>query len=184
VKKLTWLVAIPCSAWAFSIGAADPAGRSETTGSHLGSDTAKRTVVQLNEPTEIDSILRLLEEGKNQEAIAVARDYEERFRSATSADEPSLREGHYYALNALCIALTKGADIDGALAACTEAIAIFPNRWTAINSRGTTYFAARRFDEALVDYRRALEVAPDATPASETIAQNIRLTEQRIAAPD
>ena len=66
--------------------------------------------------------------------------------------------------------------------ACTEAIAIFPNRWTAINSRGTTYFAARRFDEALIDYRRALEVAPQDTPASETIAQNIRLTEQRIAA--
>ena len=138
----------------------------------------------MNEPTEIATITRLIEEGRHEEAVEIARAYEARIRSTTPIDESLPGEQRYHALNALCNALLSAGDIGAAIDTCTRAIELIPSRWVAINSRATAYFASRRFQDAIRDYRRALEVAPDEPTIVDTIEHNIRLTEQRLDAAD
>jgi Flp pilus assembly protein TadD len=175
----TLLLLLAAAAGAQAAQAREPV---ERTGSRLGADTTKRTIVRLAEPAEIDRVLRLLEQNRTDEAIALAEDYLKSLDSASLVGgSPPLGE-RYSGLNALCVAFTKAGRIDEAIAACSEAIAISPTRWTALNSRGTAYFAARDFDRALADYRTALDVAPRRGSVVMTIEHNIRLAEQRLTA--
>lgn len=155
--------------------------RANRTGTRLQSDTTPRTVVRFAESNEIARILDLLELGQTDEAIGLAEDYVKSFDSAADVGGNALMQ-RYFALNALCSALTKAGRVDEAIDRCTDAIELSSSHWTAINNRGTAYFAAGRYDDALADYRRALEVAPKA--AIETVQFNIGLVELRLAEAD
>jgi Flp pilus assembly protein TadD len=50
-----------------------------------------------------------------------------------------------------------------------------PQRWSAINNRGTARYVAGRYAEALADYRLALRVAPGEPEIVATIEHNIAL---------
>lgn len=177
-------VIVVASAVSVALAAAGAAGAAEQvsrTGSRLGTDTTQRMVYHLTPPAEVDRVRTLIEDGRTAEAVDYARDYLDSLRSEVSADGGSLSRKRYFALNALCVALTKDGRIDEAIETCTRAVELFPRHWVAINSRATAYYASRRFEQALIDYRRALEVAPDQEGIVETLEHNIELTEQRLA---
>lgn len=155
--------------------------RVDRTGTRLQSDVTPRTVVRFSESSEIARILDLLELGRTDEAIGLAEDYVKSFDSAAEIGG-NARMQRYFALNALCSTLTKAGRVDEAVETCTDAIELSPSHWSAINNRGTAYFATGRYDDALADYERALEVAPKT--AIETIRFNIGLVELRLAEAD
>lgn len=157
------------------------AQRLETTGSRLGSTITGRVVTQIGTPHEIGDIRNLLERGQTEEALRLASDFLESLEtvSYTGASGSPIRE-RYIALNAYCIALTRSGQLDDALSACDEAIALQPDRWTGLNNRGIVNLTAGRYEPALADFREALRSAPDSGVAT-LIEQNIALTMQRQA---
>ena len=148
------------------------------TGSHLESRTARPMSLQLNESSEVTEIQRLLSEGETEAAVRRARRYVDSFKLRLHVSYDEMMPARYFALNALCVALTQFGDTEGAATACTEAIGMIPDRWSAINNRGTARFVAGRYGEALADYRLALRVAPPERGIVETIEHNINLTVQ------
>lgn len=154
----------------------------QRTGSRVASDATPRTVYQFEAPRETERVLRLLEQGRTEDAVELARDYLASLRSAIPASGTSLSRQRYHALNALCVALTKAGRVDEAVATCTDAVEMLPSHWTALNSRATAYYVSRQYDLAAADYQRALDVAPDDDNVLETLEHNIRLTAERIAA--
>lgn len=157
------------------------AAAQQRTGSHLDSHSARPTRVHFNVSSEIDRILNLIEAGRNQEAVSAAHEHVESLRTMQLHAETKEAELLYYALNALCIALTTTSQFDEALETCSAAIDESPQRWSAWNSRGTTYFATANFEEALADFSRAYALAPDDEAIVDTIQWNIRLTNERLA---
>ena len=162
--------------------AAPASGADQRTGSHLDSGTARPVAMHLNPPTALDRVLKLIQAGQNREAVDVARRHVESLRDVYVFDETRLPGPLYFALNALCVALTTSNQISEALAACDEAIALAPQRWTAWNSRGTAHFVAADFASALADFERARALAPIGTAAVETVERNISLARQRLGA--
>lgn len=154
----------------------------ETTGTHAGATAGRLAVVRLNRDSEIDEILGLIQNGDDQAALERARAYVASLSGQVPGDESVPATTRYFALNALCIALTRVRELDEAVSVCTEAIALDPGEWTALNSRGTAHFAAGRYQEALDDYRGARLAATDDAAATETIDHNIDLTNQRLTA--
>ncbi len=136
--------------------------------SRINANSFPVTTMWLQEPGEIGEIRGLLNNGNAIDAIDVAE---------TFLDKPNLPAEYRYAgLNALCIAHSANGERDLAMTICDKAIALIPNRWQAINSRGTIKFMAGHYAEALEDYRKALTLAPD----SEVIRYNITLAEGRV----
>lgn len=160
-----------------------PAQRSrsdERTGTRLGSKAVRSSVMQLNPGAEIQEIERLLAVGDDEQAVELAREYAASFEGRVTYNEPSPSGERYFALNALCVALTKTREYDEAVAVCTRAIELIPNRWIAVNNRGTAYYASQRYAEALADYRRARVLVADEDDAIETIEHNIALCEAQL----
>jgi tetratricopeptide (TPR) repeat protein len=155
--------------------------RTDRTGTRLRSDVTPRTVVRFAESSEISRILDLLEQGRTDEAVGLAEDYVKSFDSATDVGGNALMQ-RYFAVNALCAALTKAGRTDEAVETCTQGVEMLPSHWSALNNRGTAQFAAGRYDEALADYWRALDVAPKT--AVDTVRFNIGLVELRLAEAD
>lgn len=155
------------------------ADRDTRTGTHLDNAGARPMVLQISEPSVLDRIQSLLGAGETEEAVRIARRYVESFDRTLRVSMHESLPPRYFALNALCIALTQHGELDEAAAACTEAIRILPDRWSAINNRGTARYVAGRFGEALADYRLALRVAPPESNILATIEHNIALTRQR-----
>jgi tetratricopeptide (TPR) repeat protein len=170
----------PCMLAVCFIGVASAADGVSETGSRVGSGATKLAVLQLNESTVVDEVQRLLDQGKTTDAIALARDYVDSFQSQQSFTLAETVPESYFALNALCVALTRNRDYDEAIETCTQAIRIQPRRWSAINNRGTAHYAAGRYGDALSDYRLALSVAPDDGNIRDTIWHNIALAEPRV----
>lgn len=158
--------------------------RVDRTGSRLGSDATPRNVYQFEPPAEIRRVRTLIAGGETGTAVELARDYLESLSSASSVDGMPLALRRYYGLNALCAALTKDGQVAAAIESCTEAIELYPSRWMALNSRGSAHFARRDFEQALADYRRALEVAGRNEGIVAMLEHNIELAEQRIAEAD
>ncbi len=136
-------------------------------------------VLQLNESSVLDDIQKLLNDGKSEEAVDLARRNLESFDRTLRVAPDERLPARYFALNALCVALTQHGDSDEAIQACSQAISILPQRWSAINNRGTAKYVAGRYGEALSDYRLALRVAPPEENIVATIEHNIDLTVQR-----
>ena len=149
------------------------------TGSRLESRTTRPMVLQLNESSVLDEIQRLLNDGDTAGAVELARDNLESFDHTLRVDLDERLPARYFALNALCVALTAHGEPEAAEDVCTEAIGILPQRWSAINNRGTARYVAGRYGEALADYRLALRVAPQDENTIATIEHNIELAVQR-----
>lgn len=150
------------------------------TGSHLEGGTARPTAIYINEPSALDEVLKLIQSERNQEAVARARKHVEDLRSTQVVEETLEPDVLYSALNALCVALMAAGQTDEALATCSEAIDLVPRRWSAWNSRGTTYYADFAFDAALADFQRALALAPRDKDLVETLQLNVRLAYERL----
>jgi tetratricopeptide (TPR) repeat protein len=158
---------------------AQPGGQ---TGTRVDSHTARPMVLQLNESSVLDEIQRLINEGDTAGAVELARRNLASFDHTVRVNPDENLPARYFALNALCVALTRHGEPDEAAEACTEAIGLLPQRWSAINNRGTARYTAGRFGEALSDYRLALRVAPREPNITATIEHNINLTIARQAA--
>ena len=146
------------------------------TGSHLPTRTARPVILQINQTTTFDEVLRLLEHGRTEEAVSLARRYVNSFDGSLRISTREALPARYFALNALCVALTQHGEADAAADACSDAIRLLPERWSAINNRGTARYIGDRFGEALADYRLALRVAPPDPDIIATIEHNIDLT--------
>ena len=134
------------------------------------------TVLWLDQPHEINTILSLIQEGKKERAVEKARDYVERLENARGAQAKQRR---YYGLNALCAALTSTGELNEAIDTCSQAIALYPTRWMALNSRGTAYYVSGQIDPALMDYRKALSQVKASDGLTDLIQHNIRLAEAK-----
>jgi len=145
------------------------------TGTRLDSRGAHPISLQVNETSTIGEIQRLLGAGENEAAVALARQYVESFERTLHVSFREVLPARYFALNALCVALTQSGEGDEAADVCTEAVDMLPHRWTAINNRGTARFVAERYGEALADYRLAQRVAPPDPAIEATIEHNIAL---------
>jgi len=161
--------------------AASAADSPAQTGTRVGSDASRRAIMQLHEPSMVGRIQALLDEDRTEEAVSLARAYVESTLRHVAVGEGDTLPERYFALNSLCIALTVQRAFDEAIDICDRAIRVAPERWTAINSRGTANFAAGRFAAALTDYRQALAVSPEDAAIRATIEHNIGLTEARLA---
>ena len=134
------------------------------------------SVVWFSQPREITDIRLLLQEGKKESAVEKARAYVARLKNV---DGSEAKQRRYYALNALCAALTSTGEINEAIDSCNRAIKINPSLWHAFNSRGTAYYVSRQIELALKDYRKALSLVQDSEPLIEIIQHNIELAEAK-----
>ena len=134
------------------------------------------TVLWLDQPHEIAAIRLLLQEGKKERAVEKARDYVESLENALGAEAKQRR---YYGLNALCGALTSTGELNEAIDTCSQAIALYPTRWLALNSRGAAYYVSGQIDLALMDYRKALSQVEASEAVTDLIQHNIELAEAK-----
>lgn len=148
------------------------------TGSRLGVSSQPQTTIWMGPPGEIAEIRSLLQQGEKEKAITAAR----KFLAFVETDA-SHGSGYYqyYALNALCAALSTDGQLDEAASRCDRAIKMRPSRWEAINSRGTVHYAAGRYAAAVSDYRRALELEPDSGDVTILLRHNLELAEGRLS---
>ncbi len=56
-----------------------------------------------------------------------------------------------------------------------------PNRWEAINSRGTVHYLAGRYQKAAEDYRQALTLKHDIGDVNLILRHNLKLAEGRLS---
>ena len=125
---------------------------------------------------QLSQIRSLLQTGKNELAVEKARVFVASLKTVSGNEARQLR---YFALNALCAALTSTGEIKEALDACSRAIKLNPSLWHAINTRGTAYYVSGQFEPALKDYRKALSMVKGSKPLVDLIQHNIELTENK-----
>lgn len=146
----------------------------QTTGSLINNAPhyTPETVVWFNEPREITDIRLLLQNGKKQEALTLAREYLRKLHGIAGMEAKVLR---YYGINAMCVALTSNGELHEAITTCSRAINMFPTRWQAINNRGVAHYMSGNFDQALKDYNLALTHVQASKPLTKLIQHNIDL---------
>jgi Flp pilus assembly protein TadD len=152
---------------------------SQTTGTRLIPYKQKTVVIWYDEPHEIAAIRQLLQEGEGEKAVKLAREFVTTVSALDTGGEGQVV--HYYALNALCAALTKTGELTEAIKTCGKAIDLVPWKWQAYNNRGTAHFVSRDYDSALRDYRSAGETLDDGEDARFIIESNIKLAKSRRA---
>ena len=136
-----------------------------------------KSVVWFSEPGEITGIRTLLQEGKKDLAVEKARDYVARLKNIA---DPKAKQFRYFALNALCAALTSKGDINEAVDTCSRAILMNPSLWQALNTRGTAYYVSGQNELALKDYRKALDIVKGSESLVDLIQHNIGLVEKKM----
>jgi tetratricopeptide (TPR) repeat protein len=137
---------------------------------------ATESVFWLKQPREIKTILSLIQEGKKKRAVEIARDYAASLENTRGA---GAKQRRYYAFSALCGALTSTGELNEAIDTCSQAIALYPTRWEALNNRGTAYYVSGQIDLALTDYRKALDQVGISEEVTDLIQHNIRLAEAK-----
>jgi Flp pilus assembly protein TadD len=138
--------------------------------------TYPETVVWFDQPHEITDIRLLLQEGEKERAVEKARAY---VASLENVDGAEARRRRYYALSALCAALTSIGRLDEAIDSCSQAIALYPTHWQALNNRGTAYYVSGQIDLALTDYRQALSQVHGSETLTKLVQHNIGLAEAK-----
>lgn len=135
--------------------------------------------IHLGNGEELSRIRKLLNEGKTKDAVRLAR----RFIDTLSMNQRSGRTSNlfYDGYNALCISLTSDKQFSEAMKACDAAIEHSPNRWQAINSRGSLNYISGNFNDALRDYQKAYEMSPDVNRIKKIIEHNIEISRARVA---
>ena len=148
----------------------------QQTGTRIkeGARAYPEAVLWLTQPHEITAIRLLLQEGKKERAVKKARGYVASLENVRGAEAKQRR---YYAFSALCAALTSTGELNEAIDTCSQAIALYPTRWQALNNRGTAYYVSGQFDLALTDYRKALNQVGVSEEVTDLIQHNIRLAE-------
>ena len=148
----------------------------QETGTRIkgGARTYPESVLWLTQPHEITAIRLLLQEGEKERAVERARDYVASLENVRGAQAKQRR---YYALSALCGALTSTGELNEAIDTCSQAIALYPTHWQALNNRGTAYYVSGQMDLALTDYRQALSQVGISEAVTNLIQHNIRLAE-------
>lgn len=134
------------------------------------------TVVWFSQPNEITNIRLLLQEGQKELAVEKAREY---VASLENVAGYQAKQMLYFALNALCAALTSSGEIKEAVETCSRAIELYPSSWEALNTRGTAYYISGQIELALEDYRKALGMAQGSESAAGLIQFNIDLAEKK-----
>ncbi|MFL2771347.1 MAG: tetratricopeptide repeat protein [Rhodospirillaceae bacterium] len=76
------------------------------------------------------------------------------------------------ALNNLCIGLTGQGHYDEALDTCNQAIDKRPREWSFYNNRANVWFHQAQYNQALIDYYKALTFSP----GDDVLITNISLT--------
>ena len=158
------------------------AGHSEVGAQQTGTrikdvnSSYQESVVWFDMPTEITDIRLLLQGGEKERAVEKARTY---VASLENVDGIQAQRRRYYAFSALCAALTSIGEIDEAIDSCSEAIAIYPTLWQALNNRGTAYYVSGQIDMALTDYREALKQVQESETLTELVQHNIGLAESK-----
>ena len=137
---------------------------------------ASESVFWLKQPHEINTILKLIQEGEKERAVKKARGYVASLENVRGAEAKQRR---YYAFSALCAALTSTGELNEAIDTCSQAIALYPTRWQALNNRGTAYYVSSQFDLALTDYWKALNQVGVSEEVTDLIQHNIRLAEAK-----
>jgi len=150
----------------------------QQTGTRIkdGDNIASESVFWFKQPHEISDIHSLIQQGKKERAVKKARDYAASLENARDAETKQRR---YHALSALCAALTSTGELNEAIDTCSQAIALYPTRWQALNNRGTAYFVSGQIDLALTDYRKALNQVGISEAVTDLIQHNIRLAEAK-----
>lgn len=147
------------------------------TGTNTKSKAIPSEVLMLQEPDEVETIRKLLVNGRKNDALKAAEKYIEK------VDRTALRHEtlpKYYAWNAYCTVLTSLQRIEEAIGACSMAMEYEPGKWSAVNNRGTAKFVGGMLDQALADYQKAMTmVSRENLSARETIQHNITLLEAR-----
>lgn len=135
--------------------------------------------IHLGNTQELTRIRRLINEGKTADAVRLAR----RYIDSHASNERAGRTSRYIydGYNALCISLTSNKQFSDAMAACDTAIEHSPNRWQAINSRGSLNYISGNFDDALRDYQKAYEMSPNVDSIKKIIEHNIEISQARVA---
>jgi len=152
---------------------------SQTTGTRLLPYKQRTFVIWFDEPHEVAAIRKLLQEGQSEKAVKLAREY---VMTVSALDTGGVGQViHYYALNALCAALTKIGELTEAIGTCGKAIDLVPWKWQAYNNRGTAHYVSRDYASALRDYHSAGETLDDGEDARYIIESNIKLAESRLA---
>ena len=147
------------------------------TGTHFNSKAIPSEVLMLQSPDEVGRIRQLLNDGRKNDALEAAESYLRQVERLALRDETETR---YYAWNAYCTVLTSLQRVDEAIAACSTAMAFAPEKWSAVNNRGTAKLVGGRLQEALADYQAAMSLAgEDNQSVRRTIEHNISLVQQR-----
>jgi tetratricopeptide (TPR) repeat protein len=139
------------------------------TGTNLNSKAISSSTLMLQVPDEVEAMRTLLKEGKKNDALIAAEKYLDKIERTTLLHQSRKK---YYAWNAYCTVLTS-------LAACSLAMEYEPEKWSAVNNRGTAHFVGRRWEDALSDYRTALILVSGNNRDRRTIEHNIMLVEER-----
>lgn len=152
------------------------------TGSRIKQSASPETILWVSAPKEIGQIRRLLQDGKVDKAVRVARQFANYVISSVEgvAGVGAVHSYEYAALNALCVALSSAGKPDEAVRECDRAISRSRHGWQAYNSRGTAHYLAGRYSQALVDYRQAHKFQRR-DDLRELVEHNIALAEARLA---
>ena len=150
----------------------------ESTGTRIKNveSNYQKNVLWFSEPQEITQIRLLLQEGKKELAVKTARQY---VASLKTMSDPQTKQFRYFALNALCAALTSTGKIKEAVDACSRAIKLNSTSWQAFNTRGTAYYVSGKNKRALEDYRKALSLVQGSKQLVDLIQHNIDLAEKK-----
>lgn len=126
----------------------------------------------------LNTIRKLINEGDTIGAVREAKKLVTRLSQIErGGEETNLK---YDAYNVLCLSLTANKEYEEAMKACNEAIMQSPARWQAFNSRGSLNYKTENFNQALSDYKNALDFAPEAPQIIRILNHNIKLAEARI----
>ena len=146
-------------------------------GTNLNAKSITSTVLQLHGSDEVNRIRQLLVDGRKNDALEAAENYIEEVELTVLPHE---KQRQYYAWNAYCTVLISHNRVEDAISACSRAMELQPERWPAVNNRGTAYFVGRMWDEALSDYQTALGLIGEGQDnVRETIEFNIGLLNER-----
>lgn len=75
--------------------------------------------------------------------------------------------------NSFCVANIKEEAWNAAMLQCDAAIEIVPTNWRFFNNRGNVYLGLGQLEQARINYRRGLDIAPK----SKTLETNVTILE-------
>ncbi len=136
-------------------------------------------VIDINGSKDIEKLRSYINDGKYDKAARGAARYIKRNeRNKRSGITSGYLEESY---NILCVSYTNLSDIEKAMVACNQMLAINPIRWESLKSRATLYYMTQDFTKSLADFKTSLDNAPDKSAITDVLKQNIAVVESKLA---